>query len=43
MFRSRIEMIAYVIASMTEKPVKDCQQEAFKYENKPFIIRYTLD
>jgi hypothetical protein len=43
MFRSRLELIAYVIHSITDAPQDECNQMALQYEAKPFIVKITCD
>ncbi len=43
MFKSRLDMIAYVISSLTNVPIDKCSKEALQYEEKPFIVKFTCD
>lgn len=43
MFKTRLELIAYVISDITDTKIEDCYKEALKYENVPFKVRWTCD
>lgn len=43
MFKSRLELISYFIQAITDASIEECNKEALKYENKPFVTRWTLD
>jgi hypothetical protein len=43
MFRSRLEMLSYVIRSITGGSQEDCDKMALQFENKPFVIKISLD
>jgi len=43
MFRSRLEIIVYMLSSVTGRKPEECHELALKYEHKPFIIRISCD
>lgn len=43
MFKTRMEMIAYVLFRLTGASVKECEKSALAYKNKSLIIKWTLD
>ena len=42
-FPTRPELVAYFIAALTNVPFDQCENEAGKYEHKPFFVRHTED
>jgi hypothetical protein len=43
MFKSRLELISYVIQAITDASREECDKLALKYDDKPYIVRITCD